>query len=328
MKKILSQIKRKLWAVDFCFVQSFAIVIVLILIILVTTSGCGNNEKQVKDKINIVTTTTMLCDLAQNIGGEGVEVAGLMGPGVDPHLYKASAGDIKKLEEADLIIYNGLHLEGAMIEALEAMELQGKTILSMENGLDKSLLIEADGVGEELYDPHIWFDVSLWNECADYLSKQLQVLDEENKDLYQSNYSSYTKELATLHIEVQEKINTLEEEEKILITAHDAFGYFAKAYGMEVYAIQGISTQTEASTKDMANLSNFIVEHTVKGIFLETSVSSKNVEALQESVRAKGWEVKIGGALYSDSLGDEKEGTQTYIKTVQANVNTIVEGLK
>lgn len=291
--------------------------------------ACGNynstNQAIINQPLEIVTTTTMLDDLVSIIGGELVTVTGLMGPGVDPHLYKASAGDVDKLDAADVIIYNGLHLEGTMTEVFDAMESRGKTIISLEDGLDENTLLLVE---ENTYDPHVWFDVSLWMAGCEYITESLIEIDVANESYYQNNCDNYLKELETLEFYIIDRLNELDESSKKLVTAHDAFGYFGNAYGVEVYALQGISTDTEASTKDVSELADFITEYKIKSIFVESSVSSKNLEALQDAVIARGFAVAIGGELYSDSLGDESSGHNSYIRTVMANVDTIVDSLK
>ena len=267
----------------------------------------------------------MLVDLAKIIGGDKVEVEGLMGEGVDPHLYTASAGDVDKLSKADLIVYGGLHLEGKMTEVFENMAAQKKAILNVGDALDKSQITMQDA---NTPDPHVWFNTEFWGKEAEALTAKLSEMDPKNADYYKQNYEKYKTELAELTEYVKGRINEIPEKSRVLVTAHDAFGYFGKQFGLEVKAIQGVSTDSETGTKNISDLANFIVERDIKAIFVESSVPKKSIEALQEAVKAKGKEVKIGGELYSDSLGDKEHDTESYIKTVKANADTIANALK
>ncbi len=300
---------------------------ILILLILSCGSSKGNGEEKKSDtgKIKIVTTTTMLTDLVRTIGGDKVEVSGLMGEGVDPHLYIAGAGDIKKLTEADIVIYGGLHLEGKMTEIFEKMEKENKKIINVGDKLDKSKIVMEE---ENVPDPHVWFDTELWKNEAEIVAAELSKINEENSAYYMENLQKYKMELDELTSYIKSRINEIPEKSRVLVTAHDAFGYFGKQFGLEVKAIQGVSTDSETGTKNINDLADFIVKRDIKAIFVESSVPKKSIEALQEAVKSKGKEVKIGGELYSDSLGDKEHNTETYIKTVKANADTIVNALK
>ena len=248
-----------------------------------------------------------------------------MGPGIDPHLYKASAGDVKKLQDADIVVYNGIHLEGKMSDLFDDLYKIDKNVISVENGLDeKDLLLTEDNV----LDPHVWFSVSLWKEAARHITSELSLYNPENADFYEENLNGYLKELDDLDLYIKESIDEIPENQKYLITAHDAFAYYGREYGIEVVGIQGISTQSEAATSDIKNLADLIVEKQIKSIFIETSVPTKTVESLRDSVRSKGFNVTIGGELFSDSLGDKESGADTYIKMVKANTDTLKNSLK
>ena len=297
----------------------------ILCITFLVSCNKSENTADSSQKLKITTTTTMLKDLIQTIGGDKVEVINLMGEGVDPHLYNASAGDVEKLANADVIIYGGLHLEGKMGDIFGKLENSGKNILDVGSTLDKNLLIfEA----ENTPDPHVWFNTDLWLLEAEAVAAKLSDADPENKEYYMSNLESYKKEINDLTGYIVRRINEIPESKRVLITAHDAFGYFAKQFGMEVKSIQGISTDSEAGTKDISELADFIVKREIKAVFIESSVPRKTIESLQEAVKARGWEVKIGGELYSDSLGDKEHDTDTYIKTVKKNVDVITEALK
>jgi manganese/zinc/iron transport system substrate-binding protein len=293
-------------------------------------TGCSApavNEDSSKDKLNIVATTTMLADLVSSIGGERVTVNGLMGPGIDPHLYQASAGDVSLMQKADVVVYNGLHLEGKMGEIFENLSNQGSAVICIEKGLDESRLLAWED-DNSIHDPHIWFDVSLWKDAAKTVAKGLTDADPNGKADYEANLDAYLKELDETDTYIRGRADELPEKHRVLVTAHDAFQYFGKAYGFEVRGLQGISTDAEAGTADVSDLANFIVERQIKAVFVESSVPPKTIEALQAAVKAKGFDVSIGGELYSDSLGDAQSGSDTYILTVKANIDTIVDALK
>ena len=307
--------------------KKFAI-ICLSVSLFIGLVGCSNESEKVDDgKMNIVTTTTMLYDLAKNIVGDKANVEALMGPGIDPHMYQASAGDVTTMQEADVVIYNGLHLEGKMGDIFAALTNQDRNVICASDTVDPVELL-ADENNPEIYDPHIWFDVNIWKTVAEHVGSQLAIYDPENAETYQANLANYLVELDELDTYIRTRAEELTPEHRILVTAHDAFRYFGKAYGFEVKGLQGISTDAEAGTADVSNLATFIAETGIKAIFIETSVPPKNIEALQAAVKAKGFEVAIGGELYSDSLGDEASGNDTYIKTCMANIDTIVNALK
>ena len=291
-------------------------------------AGCYNfSSEQDSDKLQVVATTTMLTDLLREIGGEHVQVNGLMPAGVDPHLYKASARDVIYMQSADVVTYNGLELEGKMGEIFQGLEEQNKTVISLENGLKEEDILAA-GESTTSVDPHIWFDVELWQKAAIEVAKGLSAADVENATSYQANLESYLIELEELDQYVTNRVNELPKDDRILVTAHDAFSYFGEGYGFNVLGLQGLNTNAEAGTGDISQLANYIVENNIKAIFIESSVPTRTIESLQAATKAKGFEVEIGGELYSDSLGDQENNTETYIKTVQSNVDTIVDALK
>ncbi len=300
----------------------------LILSMAFLLVACSGSEKDSGKSLNIVTvsTTGMIADALSNIVGEKAAVTSLMGAGVDPHLYKVTQGDLEKLQKADIIFYNGLHLEGKMAEVLEKLA-QKKKVIPVSNGIsaDKLRLLTKEGT---IIDPHIWFNVALWKEAVLYASAELQKLDTLNKSLYQSNTIRYAAELDSLDNWVKTEINTIPQQSRLLITAHDAFGYFGDAYKIEVKGLQGISTVSDYGLNDVTSLVNLIVSRKIKAVFIETSVSDKSIRAVVEGCRSKGHDVKIGGALYSDAMGKAGTPDGTYIGMVKANVNTIVKSLK
>ncbi len=303
-------------------------VVVMSLILMLT--GCRQpvtNLDAAKDKLNVVATTTMLADLSRIIGGEKVSVNGLMGPGIDPHLYQTSAGDVTLMQNADIVVYNGLHLEGKMGEIFKNLNGQRVFVICIEKDLDKSVLLMSED-DESVHDPHIWFDAAIWKQAAQIVADGFVHADPDGTDLYKANLEQYLLELDELDAYIKQRVSELPEGQRVLITAHDAFQYFGKAYGFEVHGLQGISTDAEAGTADISALSDFIVERQIKAIFVESSVPPKTIEALQAAVRARGFNVAIGGELYSDSLGGEGSGAETYILTFQSNIDTIVNALK
>ncbi|MEK6479747.1 zinc ABC transporter substrate-binding protein [Catalinimonas sp. 4WD22] len=277
-----------------------------------------------QNKLYVVATTGMIADAAANIVGDSAVVEGLMGPGVDPHLYKATRSDLSKLRKADIILYNGIHLEGKMGEVLEKLSTQ-KPVFAVADGIDQQRLIALE---ENVYDPHIWFDVSLWNEAVAYMGEKLVEVDTANASYYKRNTEAYTKELADLHQWTRNEIASIPQTSRVLITAHDAFNYFGQAYDIEVRGLQGISTISEFGLKDISALVDFITERGIKAVFVESSVPTKSLESVVSGARERGHEVSIGGTLYSDALGEKGTDAGTYMGTVRANVNTIVESLK
>ena len=298
----------------------------LLLTITVVTLAC-KSEKQESGKLKVATTTTMITDLIHHIAKDSIELEGLMGSGVDPHLYKASEGDVNKLGGADLIFYNGLHLEGKLVEVFEKMEDYGIHTVALSDALDPSTFISSEAF-QGNYDPHIWFDIDNWIAIGEYAMETLSEADPKNAAYYKGNWTTYRTQLTELKSQIRAKIDELEPSQRILVTAHDAFNYFGKAYGFEVVGLQGLSTATEAGVKDVQNISNFIIEKKVKAIFVESSVPKRTIEALQAAVESKGNEVAIGGTLYSDALGDAGSKEGEYIGMFLHNVNTMVDALK
>ncbi|WP_242133928.1 metal ABC transporter solute-binding protein, Zn/Mn family [Aestuariivivens marinum] len=298
--------------------------ILLLLTITLTVFGCKKPKKDTS-KLSVVTTTTMITDLVKNIGGDQINLQGLMGSGVDPHLYKASEGDVSKLANADIIFYNGLHLEGKLVEVFEKMK--NKKTIAIADALDKSTLIGSEYFASN-FDPHIWFNIEYWKQATQFVVKTLTDAIPEQKETFKTNGNNYIKQLDALKNKLETVIETLPREKRILVTAHDAFNYFGKAFNFEVVGLQGLSTATEAGVQDVQNLSAFIIEHQVKAIFVESSVPKRTIEALQASVKSKDHDVTIGGTLYSDALGDAGTIEGTYIGMFEYNVNTIVNALK
>jgi manganese/zinc/iron transport system substrate-binding protein len=293
---------------------------------LVLTGFAPPARAQDAAPIRITTTTGMIADLAENIGGDRVEVESLMGPGVDPHLYKPSAGDIRRLEEADLIFYNGLELEGRMTDILVKIARAGTPTVPVAENIPEDLLREPPQFAGK-YDPHIWFDVTLWQMAAQRVKDELATIDPASDALYQANLEAYLAELDELHTYVQEQILRIPEGQRVLITAHDAFGYYGEQYGIDVRGLQGMSTATEATAGDIQALAEFIAERQIPAIFVESSVPPATIEAVQEAVRDRGFDVVIGGQLFSDAMGAAGTPEGTYLGMVRFNTDTIVGAL-
>ena len=290
----------------------------LILILsLILLTGCSQKQVENNGKLNVVTTTTMITDLVSTIGGDYINITGLMEAGVDPHLYKAKESDSRTLSQADIVVFNGVHLEAKLADILDSLS----NTIKLENGLDASDIID-DGEGGE--DPHIWFDVSLWKKSAIEVEKGLSLKDPDNASQYKENLDKYLIELDALQDYVTKRIEEVDSSQRVLVTAHDAFNYFGKSNGFEVKAIQGISTESEASTSSISQLADYIASNKIKAIFTESSISPKTIESVQQAVKSRGFEVSIGTELYSDSL---KENA-SYIDTFKLNVDAIVDALK
>lgn len=291
--------------------------------------GCTKDSKEEaapfgpENPIKLVATIGMIGDVASIIGGERVDVYTMMGPGIDPHLYKAKAGDVERINNADLILYNGLHLEAKMGEILERIASTHNTVAVAENFSEDELIKVEEGV----HDPHVWFDVEKWQVVASNILSALKETDPQGTERYDANFETYRRELVELQQFVLEQTSRVPEEKRVLITAHDAFNYFGEAYGFEVRGLQGISTVDEAGTGDVRNLTDFIAEREIGAIFVETSVSTKSVQALQEAVQDRGFDVTIGGELFSDAMGSPGTPEGTYLGMVRHNTETIVEAL-
>lgn len=300
---------------------------VLTLSLLLSACATETGSNTTNGKLNIVTTTGMIADIVINVGGEHVEVTSLMGPGVDPHLYKASEGDIRRLQEANLIFYNGLHLEAQLGEVLEKMNDFNITTVAVADEIDPAILLSHPQY-EDAYDPHIWFDVTLWMQAVRRVQETLSETDPAHKSAYEANATAYLAQLEELHQYVFSQAESIPAEKRVIITAHDAFSYFGRAYGFEVRGLQGISTESQAGTADVQALAEFIVEQQIPAIFVESSVPQRNVEAVQAAVQSQGFDVQIGGSLFSDAMGSEGTPEGTYIGMVRHNIDTIVAALK
>ena len=297
----------------------------VILIILGAWGLQGCRKRKVIKGIYVVTTTGMLADATRNIGKNLIKVKGLIGSGIDPHAYKASTSDTRDLARADLIIYNGLHLEGKMQDILKKMA-KGKPVVAASERIKKDKLIKPEGV-KDVYDPHIWFDVSLWQSAVERIRDALIKLDPKRKAAYQKNAKAYLDKLVKLHKWTKTELSKIKQDKRYLVTSHDAFGYFGKAYGLKVIGLQGISTVTKAGVKDKERVIGLITKNGINAIFTETSVATGPIKSVIEDCKAKKHTIFLGGHLFSDAMGEEGTKEGTYIGMIQHNVKTISHAL-
>ena len=276
--------------------------------------------------VKVLTTTGMINDIVKNIGGSHVETQALMGAGVDPHLYKATPGDLRLLNEADAIFYNGLHLEGKMADILEKMEAR-KPSVAVVAALPKEQLLRFES-SPEFPDPHVWFDVKKWIFAAQSVRDELIAFDAKNADDYRKNADDYIARLEKLDAYARQQLATVPKAGRVLVTAHDAFNYFGKAYDVEVMGLQGISTASEASLRDVQRIVDALAKRKIKAVFVESSVPRRNIEAVVKGAKARGHNVRIGGELFSDAMGKDGTPEGTYEGMVRHNVDTIVGALR
>jgi len=284
------------------------------------------NSNSFSQKIVVTTTTNVITDLVENIGGDNVSVSGLMGPGVDPHLYRPSASDVKLLQNADIIFYNGLDLEGKMGDIFVKIGKEGTSVLAVSENIPPESLLTLENDGN--FDPHIWWDVKLWAEAAKVVATGLKEYDPENSDKYEKNLSEYLNQLEILNSNNLNKINSIPQEQRVLVTAHDAFQYFGHTYGFEELSIQGWSTDSEAGIREIQNLADEISKRKIKALFVETSISPATIEALEAAIQDKGHDIVIGGELFSDAIGEKGTPEGTYVGAFTHNIDTIVKALK
>ncbi|PLR78500.1 manganese transporter [Bacillus sp. V3-13] len=306
--------------------RKFAIVCLAVFSIVGCATSEVSNEEKDQGKIRVTTTIGMINDIVKNVGGEHVEAIGLMKSGVDPHLYKASQGDIRKLDSADMIFYNGLHLEGKMVDIFEKMAKEKPTIAVTKNIPEEKFLSPDDG--SEGHDPHVWFNVKHWISATETVEKELSKFDPDHAEDYKQNAEKYIEKLTELDKYAKEQIASIPEQSRVLVTAHDAFSYFGEAYDIKVMGLQGISTASEYGSKDVSELRDYLVENKIKAVFVESSVPKKAIEAVIEGAKEKGHDVNIGGELFSDAMGEEGTEEGTYLGMVRHNVDTIVSALK
>lgn len=279
-----------------------------------------------RPQYKVVTTIGMITDVVKNIAREHAHVEGLIGEAVDPHLYKPTRNDVVKLQTADLIFYNGLLLEGKMNDILIRMAGKGKRVVPVTERISEEPDYVIDGP-ESHYDPHVWMDVRGWMKAAEVIGETLAEFDNEHSDEYKQNASAYIAKLEELNSYAKWALSMVPETQRVLITAHDAFNYFGRAYGVQVRGIQGISTESEAGVRDIENLVSFIIERDIRAVFVETSVADKNVRALVEGAKAQGHQISIGGSLFSDAMGKSGTYEGTYIGMIDHNVTVVARAL-
>lgn len=288
-------------------------------------AACSQDTARTAGPPRVLATTNLVADTARRLGGAEVAVEALMGPGVDPHLYKPSESDVRRLSEADLILYNGLHLEGKMADLLERLSHDRPATAVAAVIPASELRAPPEFKGQP--DPHVWFDVAMWSKTVDSVAEALTRVAPAHAATFAERARAYRAELAELDTWVHGRVAEIPAERRVLVTAHDAFGYFGRAYGVEVIGLQGISTLSEAGLADVERVVDLVASRRIPAIFVESSVPRRSIEAVQAAVRSKGGAVEIGGQLYSDSLGPADGPAGTYPGMVRANVDTIVSAL-
>ena len=304
------------------------IYITVCLIGILVWSGCDPKEQPgaaTDNKLRVVSTIGMIADIVKNVGGTRVEVTGMVEPGVDPHFYNPTPKDVQTLGSAHIIFFNGLHLEAKMGDVLAKMSEDTLTV-AVTDTIDRSLLLTPQEY-EGRYDPHLWFDVKLWMQAAGKVRDVLSEYDADNTVLYRTNAERYLKKLAELDEYVRSQVERVPSEQRVLVTAHDCFNYFGKAYGFEVRGLQGVSTETEVGIADVQELATFIADRGISAIFVESSISPRSLEAVKAAVKSKGFDVEIGGELFTDAMGNEGTPEGTYIGMIRHNIDTIVQSL-
>lgn len=286
-------------------------------------TGTAGEGEETEETIKVVTTIAQIGEPLSVIGGEHVEVNSLMGPSVDPHLYNATQGDIAKLQEADVIFYSGLDLEINMVEIFNQITAEKPVVAIGDTISEDQLLQEEDGV----IDPHIWFDIHLWKQALEAAVEELKAYAPDHADDFEANKVAYFAELDELHQEAAEKLGGIPEEQRVLVTAHDAFGYFGNTFEMEVVGLQGLSTEDEVGVSDINETIALVKEHHIPAIFIETSISDRTIQAVIEGAASEGVELELGGELYSDAMGEAGTEEGTYIGMYRHNVETIYEAL-
>lgn len=308
--------------------KSVKLVSVMILALSMVLAGCASGEKKAEGaaeggKITIVTTISQIAEPISVIGGDKVNVKSLMGPGVDPHLYNATQGDIQKLEGGDIVFYSGLHLEGNMIGVFEQI---GKTrpVLALGDAIPKEKLLKDEGGA---IDPHIWFDIDLWKQGLSSAVDEMKKYAPDHAEYFENNKVKYFEELDALSQESKAKLAKIEKDQRVIVTAHDAFGYFGRMHDMKVVGLQGLSTEDEIGISDIDDTIQTLLEYRIPAVFVESSINPNSIKAVMEGAASKGLKVKLGGELFSDAMGQEGTPEGTYIGMYRHNVDTIYKAL-
>lgn len=284
----------------------------------------STDDKSTGGKIQVVATIAQIAEPIEIIGGKHVKVKSLMGPGVDPHLYEATQGDIKTLQNADIILYNGLHLEGNMGEIFDKLKETKKTLAIGETIKENRLLKDEQGA----IDPHIWFDLDLWKDALDSATEVLKEYAPKHAQYFEENKQNYFKQIEELKVEATEKLSSIPDNQRILVTAHDAFGYFGRMYDVDVIGLQGLSTEDEVGLSDIQSTIELLIEKQVPAVFVESSINQNSIQAVIEGANKAGLEVDLGGELFSDAMGASGTEEGTYLGMYRHNVNMIYEALK
>lgn len=302
--------------------------ITLTLTLLIVFVGCGSNDTTTAEngKINVVATTQQIGDAVTNIAGDTVNLTTILGPGQDPHTHIPREGEVQTFSEANVIFYNGLNLEAQMNRIFEQMA-STKTVVSIGDSMPEDRLLSWEYDNTKLFDPHIWNDTTLWKQGVELIRDTLVEADPDNAATYQENAETYLAEIDETHAYVLEQIGRIPAENRVMVTAHDAFGYFGNAYDIAVVGLQGISTESEASTADVRNLTDMIVEQNIPALFIESSINPRTLESVIEAAKARGHDVIIGGELYSDALGEPGSGADTYTGMLRHNAKTLADAL-
>jgi len=295
-------------------------------VVVIFLTGCSTNEvskKGVDGKINIVTTIAQIAEPLSVIGGDAVEVQSLMGPGIDPHLYTATQGDIQKMEQTDMIFYSGLHLEANMVKVFDEIG-KSKPVLAIGEEISESELLTDE---EGAIDPHIWFDIDLWKEALSAATEEMKKYSPDNSDYFEENKQAYFSKLDEFKHEAEEKISHIPEDKRLLVTAHDAFGYFGRMLDLEVIGLQGLSTEAEISLTDIEDTIDLLLAHEVPAVFIESSINPASIKAVIEGAKKEGLDLALGGELFSDAMGAKDSNEGTYLGMYEHNVNTIYDAL-
>jgi len=308
-----------------------AALLILVVAAAAAVSGCSEvpvatQEALANRPVRVTTTTNFITDLAREIGGRHVRVTGLMGPGVDPHMYKASAGDVKTLAEADLVLYGGLELEGKMADVFERLGEHRPTVAVTRDMPRAELLAEPRYPDRP--DPHVWFDPVLWERAAGSVAAALGRLDPAHAAAYEANARAYVRELRALDAYAERRLGEIPERARVVVTSHDAFRYLGRRYGLDVVAIQGVSTATEATTADVERVAKVIADRGVRSVFVESSVPPQTIDAVLASAARQGQRSVVGRELFSDAAGAEGTPEGTYLGMVRHNVDAIADGLR
>ncbi len=296
--------------------------------LLAACGASGPAGRAEGEPLKVVSTTGQIGDVVRYIAGEAVIHSTLLGPGIDPHTYVATEGDLRTFQEADVIFYNGLHLEAQLGRVLEQIgERSATRVVALGDSLDEARLLSWQPESGFPHDPHVWNDVQLWKGVVEAIRDTLMEVDGANAEQYATNAGAYLSQLDELDGYIKAQAASLPAERRVIVTAHDAFNYFGRAYGFEVEAVQGISTAAEASTADIQALADIVLERGVPAIFVESTISPRTIEAVQAAVQAAGDEVQLGGQLYSDALGAPDGPAGSYIGMMRSNIDTIVAAL-